>query len=69
MTLQEAKSKYRGEWIAFKEFGKRKNSEGEVLLHSKNRKKFDKELIAKRMTGVYITFSGPVVKKGYTIIF
>ncbi len=70
MTLAEAKSKFRNEWIAFrisKEEDK-ENPEGKVVLHHKHRMKFNKELVKEKIIDVYVTYTGPVVKEGYAVI-
>jgi hypothetical protein len=69
MKLEEAKDKYRGEWIAFRIFEEGDNPEGEVVLHNKDRWAFDKELLEKEITEVYITFAGPLVREGFAIMF
>jgi hypothetical protein len=69
MKLEEAKTRHRGEWLAFRALEERDNPEGEVLLHNKDRRAFDKELLERRLTDVYITFAGPVVPEGYAVMF
>lgn len=69
MKLEEAKTLYHGEWIAFRTSEENDNPEGEVLLHNKNRRAFDKELLRQGLTNIYITFTGPPVPEGYAAIF
>ena len=69
MKLEEARTLYQGQWIAFRSFEESDNSEGEVVLHNKNRRAFDKELLQQALTNVYITFAGPPVPEGYAGIF
>ena len=69
MRLEDAKLLYTGEWIAFRTFEEGDNPEGEVVLHNKDRRVFDKELLERALTGVYITFAGRLVPEGYTVIF
>lgn len=69
MRLEEAKAKYQGEWIAFRMFDEGDNPEGEVVLHNKDRWRFDKELLEKEIIEVYITFAGPLVREGFAVIF
>jgi hypothetical protein len=69
MKLEEAKKLHQGEWIAFRTLEESENPEGEVVLHNKDRRAFDKELLQKGLTDVYITFSGPPVPEGYAVIF
>jgi hypothetical protein len=42
MKLEEAKTLYQGEWIAFLFFDESDNPEGKVVLHNKDRRTFDK---------------------------
>ena len=69
MKLEEAKTLYQGEWIAFHIFEESDNPEGEIVLHNKARRAFDKELLERGLTDVYITFAGPPVPEGYAAIF
>lgn len=69
MRLEDAKTLYQGEWIAFRAFDESDNPEGEVVLHNRDRWVFDKELIARGITDVYITFAGPLVKEGFSVMF
>lgn len=69
MKLEEAKSLYPGEWIAFRNFEEGDNPEGEVVLHNKDRRAFDKELLDRELIDIYITFAGPAVPEGYAVMF
>ncbi len=69
MKLEEAKALYTGEWIAFRAFEEHDDPEGEVLLHNKDRRAFDKDLLERGLTDVYITFAGPPVPEGYAAMF
>jgi hypothetical protein len=69
MKLDEAKAQYPGEWIAFRAVDENENPEGDVLLHCKDRRAFDKELVERGLIGVYITFAGPPVPEGYAVMF
>jgi hypothetical protein len=69
MKLEEAKALYQGEWIAFRCFEENDNPEGEVALHNRDRRTFDRELLRKGLTDIYITFAGPPVPEGYAVIF
>lgn len=69
MRLEEAKTIHRGEWIAFRAFGEGDNPEGEIIIHDKDRQAFDKKLIERGVINVYITFAGPLVKEGFSIMF
>lgn len=52
MKLEEAKAKYKKEWIAFRAVEKGDNPEGEVVLHNKDRRTFDKELVDRGLANV-----------------
>ncbi|MBM3239611.1 hypothetical protein FJZ31_25265 [Candidatus Poribacteria bacterium] len=69
MKLKDAKNRYYGEWIAFRAYEEGDNPDGEVVLHNKDRRNFDSELIARGLKDIYITFAGPLIPKGYTVIF
>lgn len=69
MKLEEAKALYRDEWIAFRTSQEGDNPEGEVVFHKRDRRAFDKELLQRGLTGIYITFAGPPVPEGYAAIF
>ena len=65
MKLEEAKTKYPGEWIAFRMLDDTDNPEGEVILHNRDRRLFDKQLIEIGIRDIYITFAGPPIPEGY----
>ncbi len=69
MRLAEAKVLYPGEWIAFRAFDEGEDPQGEVLFHKRDRRTFDKELLERVPTDVYITFAGPPVPEGYAVMF
>lgn len=69
MKLEEAKVLYQGEWIAFRAFEESDNPQGKVMLHNKDRRTFDKELLAQEITNIYITFAGPPIPEGYSVMF
>lgn len=69
MKLEEAKALYPGEWIAFHAFEEKDNPEGEILLHNRDRRAFDRELLERGLTDIYITFAGPPVPEGYAAMF
>ena len=68
MKLEEAKKLYLDEWIAFRSNENGENPDGEVLLHNKNRRVFDKELLSRELINVYITYTGPLIPEGYAIL-
>ena len=69
MRLEEAKTRYQGEWIAFHALDESDNPEGEVIFHNRDRHAFDKELLERGITDIYITFAGPPVPEGYAVMF
>lgn len=69
MKLEDAKELYDGEWIAFRATEDGEEPDGEVLLHQKGRREFDKALLQRGLTDVYITYAGPLVPEGYVAIF
>ena len=69
MRLEEVRTMFQGEWIAFRSFEEGDNPEGEVILHEKDRRAFDRKLIECGFTDVYITFAGPLVKEGFSVMF
>ena len=69
MKLEDAKTQYQGEWIAFHTLEEKDNPDGEVVLHNKDRRAFDKELLDRGLIDVYITFTGPLVPEGYAVMF
>jgi len=69
MELEKAKANYQSEWIAFRALDEGDNPEGEVILHNKDRRIFDKQLVECGLNDVYITFAGPPVPEGYAVMF
>ena len=71
MTLEEAKKKYAGEWIAFlvkRESDDLSKLEGEVIAHRRDRGDLHQELRARDVKNVYVTYAGPPIKPGYEIM-
>ena len=69
MKLDKAKALYPDEWIAFSTTEEGDNPEGQVLLHHKDRQVFDQQLLDRRLTDVYITFTGSLVPDKYAVMF
>ena len=69
MKLDDAKGLYPDEWIAFLATEKGDNPEGEVVLHNKDRRHFDQQLLQQGLTEVYITFTGSPVPDKYAVMF
>ena len=57
MKLEQAKTLYQGEWIVFRSFEENDNPEGKVVLHNKDRRTFDKELLQLIGSSLAITHS------------
>lgn len=68
MRLEEVKTEYQDEWIAFRAADESENPEGELILHNRDRWMFDRELVGRGITDVYITFAGPLVKEGFSVM-
>jgi hypothetical protein len=71
-TLEQVKRKYSGEWIAFlvhKEKEEIEKIEGEVIEHNLDRRELHKRLRERGVKNAYITFAGPLIKPGYSVMF
>lgn len=71
-TLEEAKKKFSGEWIAFlvhEEKEELEKMEGEVIEHHRDRRELHKKLRERNVRNAYITFAGPLIKPGYSVMF
>ena len=71
-TLEQAKKKYAGECIAFvvkEEKDEIEKLEGEVIEHHKDRRELHKRLRERNIKNAYITFAGPLIKPGYSVMF
>ena len=71
ISLDEIKRKLEGEWIAFLVTGKTSKGQliGKLIAHNKDRRMLHSELRRRRVKNVYVTYAGPIVKPGYTVIF
>jgi hypothetical protein len=69
MKLDEAKALYPEEWIAFDASDDSDNPQGKVVLHHRDRRQFDRELISRGLVNVYVTFAGPLIPEGYAVMF
>jgi len=70
MSLEQAKQRYAGQWLAFLVTEETPTGElwGQLLAHNPDRRELHRELREKKVERAYITFAGPVVKPGYTVI-
>jgi hypothetical protein len=69
MCLENAKKLYPNEWIAFRSSSHDEDPEGEVVFHHPDRNTFESELLAKKIVNVYLTYTGELVKEGYSVLF
>ncbi len=69
-SLEEAKQQFAGQWLAFLVTEETPTGEllGQVIIHNHDRRELHKELREKKVDRAYVTFAGPVVKPGYTVI-
>lgn len=68
MKLADARELYDGEWIAFRTTDDGEDPDGEIVLHRRGRREFDKALLQRGLTDVYITYAGPPVPEGYATV-
>jgi len=70
INLEQAKRQYAGQWLAFLVTEETPTGElwGQLLAHNPDRRELHRELREKKVKRAYITFAGPVVKPGYTVI-
>ena len=71
VNLEDAKQRYAREWLAFSIAEEASTGElfGHVIAHNSDRRELHRELREKKVRDVYVTFAGPPVKPGYTVIF
>lgn len=75
MKIKELKKKYKDEWLAI-EVTKEENGrsvEGRLILHEKDRDILWEKLSSLKKTNkkedIYVTYTGPLLKKGYAAAF
>lgn len=70
VSLEQVKQQYAGQWLAFLVSEETPTGEllGELLAHHPDRRELHRELRERKVERAYITFAGPVVKPGYTVI-
>jgi hypothetical protein len=70
VSLEKAKQDYAGQWLAFLVTEEIPTGEllGEVIAHNPDRRELHRELREKKVDRAYVTFAGPVVKPGYSVI-
>ena len=71
-TLEQAKKDYSEEWIAFvvkEEEEDIEKLEGEVIEHHKNRRELHRKLRDRNIKNAYVTFAGPLIRPGYSVMF
>lgn len=69
MKLSEALELLKDQWIAFRIGSDEEDPEGVVVLHDADREAFRRELHARKIRGVYITYAGDVLPEGYAALF
>ena len=70
VNLQQVKQQYPGQWLAFLVTEETPTGEllGQLLARNPDRRDLHRELREKKVERAYVTFAGPVVKPGYTVI-
>ena len=70
VSLQQLKQQYAGQWLAFLVAEETPSGDllGQMIAHSRDRRELHRELREKKVARAYVTFAGPVVKPGYTVI-
>ena len=70
VSLEQAKRQYTGQWLAFLVTEETPKGEllGQLIGHNPDRRELHRELREKKMARAYVTFAGPAVKPGYTVI-
>jgi len=69
-NLERVKRQYAGQWLAFLVSEETPTGEllGRLIVHNYDRRELHRELRENKVKRAYITFAGPVVKPGYTVI-
>lgn len=70
VSLEQMKRRYVGQWLAFVVLEETPEGEllGQLIAHNPGRRELHRMLREKKVKRAYITFAGPVVKPGYTVI-
>lgn len=70
VSLEQVKQQYAGQWLAFLVGEEKPMGEllGELIAHNSDRRELHRQLREKEVKRAYITFTGPVIKPGYTVI-
>ena len=70
VSLRALKQQYAGQWLAFLVDQETPGGDllGQMIAHNLDRRELHRELREKKVERVYVTFAGPVVKPGYTVI-
>jgi len=69
-SLHQLKQQYAGQWLAFLVSEETPSGDllGQMIAHNHDRRELHRELRDKKVYRAYVTFAGPVVKPGYTVI-
>ena len=70
MSLEQVKQEYAGQWLAFLVGEETPTGEllGQLIVHNPDRRELHRELRKRKVEQAYVTFAGPVVKPGYTVL-
>lgn len=70
VSLLQMKQQYAGQWLAFLVTEETPAGEllGQLVAHNPDRRELHRQLREKGVANVYVTFAGPVVKPGYTVV-
>lgn len=70
INLKQAKQRHAGQWLAFLVTEETPTGEllGQLLAHNPDRRELHRGLRKRKVERAYITFAGPVIKPGYTVI-
>ena len=70
VNLEQVKRKYAGQWLAFLVTEETGTWEllGQLLAHNPDSRELHRGLRKRKVERAYITFAGPSIKPGYTVI-
>jgi hypothetical protein len=70
VNLDQVKQQFAGQWLAFLVTEETPEGEllGQLIAHDHDRRELHRELREKKVKKAYVTFAGPIVKPGYTVI-
>ena len=70
VSLERVKELHAGEWLAFLVTEELPTGDllGELIAHNPDRRHLHRELRANKVSRAYVTFAGPLIKPGYTVM-